>query len=230
MSQIIEAIKRIANTAKQKNNYYNLPATLLGYFPPYKSVSNATPENLTVEQLEIVDRYLKNFQPRLSLEQIEEIIEPYQFKLPQEFYDFYQMGNGCLPIGTPQDLYSIYNYRYFPSYPQSFNTLQEAISCYKDILLDCNPRLLTICHSYDEAEVVLAIVGSEKQQETSPVFLTYSDCIREENPSEMMILFPSLTNMMLAYAELYESKEKYTETWKEDIVSKYGGNPEWFYW
>ena len=71
---------------------------------------------------------------------------------------------------------------------------------------------------------------SEKQQETSPVFCTYSDCIREEDPSEMMILFPSLTNMMLAYAELYESQEKYTETWKEDIVSNYGGNPEWFYW
>lgn len=147
MSQIIEAIKRIAIATEQKN-YYNLPGQLLSYFPPYSSVQNATPENLSVEQLKIVDRELGNYQPRLSLEQIEEIIEPYRFKLPQEFYDFYQMGNGCLPIGTPQDLDSIYNYQYFPSYTQSFVTLQEAISCYKGVLLDCNPQLLTICHSY----------------------------------------------------------------------------------
>lgn len=228
MSQIIKAIKRIAITAEQKN-YYNLPGELLGYFPPYRSVPNATPENLSVEQLEIVDRYSGNYQPRLSLEQIEEIIQPYQFRLPQELYDFYQMGNGCLPIGTPQDLDSIYNYKYFPSYTQTFITLQEAISCYKGVLLDYNPRLLTICHSYDEAEVVLVIVGSEKQQETSPVFHTYSDCINEQL-TQRDIFFPSLTNMMLAYAELYEYKGKPTETQKENIVSKYGGNPRWFYW
>ena len=229
MSQIIEAIKRIANTAQQKN-YNNLPGELLGYFPPYESVLNATPENLTDEQLEIVNEDLGNFQPRLSLEQIEEIIKPYQFKLPQEFYDFYQMGNGCLPIGTPQDLDSIYNYKYFPSYTQSFVTLQEAISCYKGVLLEYNPSLLTICHSYDEAEVVLAIVGNEKQQETSPVLRTYSDCIAEEDPSKMMVLFPSLTNMMLTYAELYEYKGKYTGTLKDDVILKYGGNPKWFCW
>ena len=228
MSPIIEAIKRIANTAQQKN-YNNLPGTLLGYYPPYKSVLNATPENLTEEQLEIVNENLGNFQPRLSLEQIEEIIKPYQFKLPQEFYDFYKTGNGCLPIGIPQDLDSIYNYQYFPSYTQSFVTLQEAISCYKGVLLDYNPRLLTICHSYDEAEVVLAIVGNEQKQQTSPVFRTYSDCINDEL-SEKDIFFPSLTNMMLAYAELYEHKGKYTESWKDDIISKYGGKPEWFYW
>lgn len=57
----------------------------------------------------------------------------------------------------------------------------------------------------------MAIVGSKEQQRTSPVFRTYSDCINEE-VTERDIFFPSLTNMMLAYAELYEYKEKSTET------------------
>jgi hypothetical protein len=37
MSRIIEAIKRISIVAKQKD-WNNLPGTLLGYYPPYKSV------------------------------------------------------------------------------------------------------------------------------------------------------------------------------------------------
>jgi hypothetical protein len=36
--------------------------------------------------------------------------------------------------------------------------------------------------------------------------------------------------MMLAYAELYEYKGEYHGNWKEKIILKYGGNPEWFFW
>ena len=45
MSQIIEAIKRIAMTAEQ-GNYYNLPGQLLGYFPPYRTEVNSLANQL----------------------------------------------------------------------------------------------------------------------------------------------------------------------------------------
>nr|WP_036478721.1 hypothetical protein [Myxosarcina sp. GI1] len=141
------------------------------------------------------------------------------------------MGNGCLPIGILQEneLNSIYNYCYFPDYPARFSTLQEAIACYQNLLIDDNPHVLPFCSSYRE-DIVLSIVGSKEQQETSPVYVTYSDYLCEEDPSGMNVLFPSLTNMMLAYAELYEYKGRSTETWLKDIISKYGGNYKWFYW
>ncbi len=56
MSQIIKAIKRIGIVA-QKRNRKNLPATLVSYFPPYESVRDATPENLTPKQLKLVNQY-----------------------------------------------------------------------------------------------------------------------------------------------------------------------------
>ncbi len=230
MSQIVEAIKRIVHSKKQ-SNHDNLPATLIAYHPPYKSLKNATPKNLEPKQLELVNKDLGSYQPRLSIEQIKEIVEPYRFQLPQEFYDLYLMGNGCLPIGISDDTdwNSVYNYFYFPDYPARFATLQKAMSCYCDMLINDNPRLLPFCTSYRE-DVVLSIVGSKKQQETSPVLVTYSDYVNEEDPCEMNVLFPSLTNMMLAYAELYEHKGKSTPTWIEDIVQKYGGNYRWFYY
>ena len=78
-------------------------------------------------------------------------------------------------------------------------------------------------------EITLSIVGSEEQQKTSPVLVTYSDYVTEENPNEMEVLFPSLTNMMLAYAEIFEYKGNSTENWRENIILKYEGNIRWFY-
>jgi hypothetical protein len=79
-----------------------------------------------------------------------------------------------------------------------------------------NPRLLPFCPCYRE-DIVLSIIVSEEQQETSPVLITYSDDIRQEDRSTMDALFVSLTNIILAYVELYEYREERTKTWREDI-------------
>jgi len=232
MSQIIEAIRRIGISYKERK-YINLPVQLLSCFPPhnYQSVQEAKPETLTIKQLEIVNQYLGRYQPWLSLEKIEELTQPYLFQLPQEFYDLYQMGNGCLPIRVLQEdeINNIYNYSFFPSYANRFLTLQEAIACYQDLLVNSNSRVLPFCSTYDEGDVVLSIVGSEDQQETSPVLMTYSDDICQEDPRTMKCLFPSLTNMMLAYAELSEHKWTSPKNLREDILAKYGCNPDLFY-
>lgn len=224
MSQIIEAVKRIANCYRQRNRA-NMPAQLLGYYPPYQTVKNAIRKNLDPNQLELIERHLGNYQPRLSMEEIKQITKVYLFQLPQELYDLYLIGNGCIPIGISEDTDSdsVFNYSYFPSYTASFYTLQDSMKCYMDMMIEDNPLVLPICPCYRE-DVVLAVIGSEEQQETSPVLITYSDYIAEEDPSNMNVLFPSLTNMMLAHAELCEHQGKWKSNTEKDIVQKYGGD------
>jgi hypothetical protein len=125
VSKIIDAIKRIAVIAKQ-NNFTNLPGNLI-YEHCYVTLQDVTPDALTQEHLKLVDEYLDGYQPRLTLDKIEETIENYCFKLPQEIYDLYLMGNGCLPIGIlEEDFDSIYNYFSFPSSECPLLTLREA--------------------------------------------------------------------------------------------------------
>lgn len=99
MSLIVSAVRRIATVAEQIK-FPNLPRDLISSHDPYPPFKCVIPTELTQEQTELVNEHFDNYQPRLTLEQIEEIVEPYRFKLPQEVYDLYQVGNGCLPIGT----------------------------------------------------------------------------------------------------------------------------------
>ncbi|MBE9028247.1 SMI1/KNR4 family protein [filamentous cyanobacterium LEGE 11480] len=225
MTVIIDAIRRIATVAKQRN-FANMPGELLSYFDPYPATKNVTPADLatlTGEQSEVLQDYMRSYQPRLTVKQIEEIVEPFAFQLPQEFLDLYQIGNGCLPIGTSEeaDWDSIYNYFFFISYTSKFLTLKSIMDCYRSSLIDRNPSLLPIC-TYQE-EIVLFLVGSEIQAETSPVFITYDHDLDQADPSNMEVMWPSLSNMMLAYAELYETSSVH----REAIYRKYGSNSDW---
>lgn len=221
MSVIVDAIQRISTVAKQKG-FANMPGQLLPYYDPYPSEKNIIPSELAQEQIELVDKYLGGYQTRLTLEQINETVRQFRFKLSKEFYDLYQLGNGCLPLITSkeEDLDSIYNYFYFISYTSNFLTLKNAMNAYCSFLIDSNPSLLPIC-TYQE-EIVLCVLGSNIQEETSPVIISYDHDLHRD-PSSMEIIWPSLSNMLLAYAELYETS--YDN--KEAIYKKYGSNSEW---
>jgi hypothetical protein len=100
------------------------------------------------------------------------------------------------------------------------------MSVYCNHLIGENPSLLPICTYQDSA--VLLIIGSREKQESSPVLRTYDHCLCKD-PSKMIMEWPSLTNMMLAYAEGYEalSDGKLTETERKAIYQKYSNNSEW---
>ncbi len=228
MSVIVDAIKRIAVIAKQRN-VVNLPGDFVSSHPPYPTYKSVMSAELSPENSKLIDEFFDGYQPRLTLKQIEEIVEPYLFKLPQEIYDLYQIGNGCLPIGISEeeDWNSIYNYFNFFSLENKLWTLENAISAYCDLLIDRNPRLLPICAYEDES--VLCVMGSSEPQETSPLVWTYYDSGLDDDPCNMEIVWSNLSNMMLAYAELYEAlyQGSLTETTKEIIYQKYSSGSDW---
>lgn len=224
MAVIVDAVKRIATVAKRKN-FANIPGELLSYYDPYPAAKNITPSDLidlTVDQSEVIEDYIRDYQPRLTMKQIEEMVKPFVFQLPKEFFSLYRIGDGCLPIGTSEgkDWDSIFNYFFFISYRSQFLTLSNMINAYCSLLVDRNPSLLPIC-TYQE-EIVLCILGSETQSETSPVLITYDHDLYRD-PSDMEVMWPSLSNMMLAYAESYET----SSVNRKEIYHKYGSGSDW---
>ncbi len=228
MSVIVDAIKRIAVIAKQ-SNFTNVPGDFVSSHPPYPVYKSVMPEELSQENSKLIDEFFDGYQPRLTLEQIEEIVEPYRFKLPQEIYELYQIGNGCLPIGISEeeDWDSIYNYFNFFSLENNLWTLDNAMSAYCGQLEQCNPRLLPICAYEDES--VLLVIGNSEPQETSPLVWTYYDSCLDNDFSTMEVVWSSLSNMMLAYAERYEAlyQGSLTETKKQTIYQKYSSGCDW---
>ncbi|PSF37587.1 hypothetical protein C7H19_08490 [Aphanothece hegewaldii CCALA 016] len=227
MSVIVDAVKRIAVIAK-RHNFINLLENLLSEHYPYPSYKSVWSGQLMQEQSKLVDEYLSGYQPRLTSEQIKKIVESYRFKLPKEIYDLYQIGNGCLPIGTSEkeDWNSIYNYFNFPSSENKLWTLKKAMDAYCSFMIDFNPRLLPICAYGDDS--VLLVMGSSEPQETSPLVRTYDHCL-DDDLSKMEVVWPSLTNMMLAYAEWYEALYSggLTEITEEAIYQKYSSGSHW---
>jgi hypothetical protein len=226
MSLIVGAVRRIATVAEQRK-FPNLPGDIISSHDPYPPFKRVMPTELTQEQTELVNENFDNYQPRLTLEQIEEIVEPYQFRLPQEVYDLYELGNGCLPIGTSEeDWNSVYNYFNFPGFENPFWTLRGAISAYCDRLIHQNSRLLPICAYEDES--VLLVLGSNESQESAPLLLSEGHRL-DDDPLEMEIIWPSLSNMMLAYAERYEAllDGSLTDVTKEEIYRKYSSGSDW---
>lgn len=71
-------------------------------------------------------------------------------------------------------------------------------------------------------------MGSDELQETAPLVLTYDHCLHSDL-SKMEVVWPSLTNMILAYAEWYETLYNggLTETTKEAIYQKYSSGSDW---
>ncbi|MEL7077167.1 MAG: SMI1/KNR4 family protein [Cyanobacteria bacterium J06582_2] len=221
MSLIAEAIKRISIVAEQ-NNHRNLPGSIMYE----RDTSNPSiPHNIIQRRYYSENRCL---QPQdLTQEQIKELTKQYRFKLPQEFYDLYQIGNGCLPIGiSPENNWdSIYNYFYFPNINSSLWNIHNIMNFYKSSLINCNPQLLCICSYGDESGLFL--VGNETEQETGAVVWTYGADMNDDI-TNMEVLWSSLTNMILTYAEIYEEKyqRQLTEQKIKAIYKKYGGNAE----
>lgn len=226
MSPIIDAIKRISVIAEQRH-WANIPGTFLATHEPYPPKERVTSEDLNEEQLELIAIYC-NSKPRLTLSEIEELTTPLRFSLPQEIYDLYQFGNGCLPIGISEDKNwdSIYNYFYFPSMENKLWPLSQAMGAYRNLLSsEDNPQVFPIC-TYGE-DKTLFMLGSTDFQETAPLVWTYDESTCDDI-ANMEILWPSLSNMMLAYAERWESlyDGSFSENKDKEIYQKYSSGDE----
>lgn len=148
---------------------------------------------------------LNSYTPRLNLEQIKAITQDYPFALSVEVCDLYQRGNGCLPIGlndAAKDWNSFDNYVNFPfDGNYSFLPLQEAMRLYQaftrseDYGNKIDPRWFPISYFDDR---ILAVIGSEQQQETSSVISFYDSDFTPK------VEWSSLTNMLLTWLEVQE--------------------------
>jgi len=162
---------------------------------------------------------LDSYTPRLNLEQIKAIIQDYPFALSVEVCDLYQRGNGCLPIGlndAAKDWKSFDNYVNFPfDGDYSFLPLQEAMRLYQaftksaDYGNKIDPRWFPVSYFDDR---ILAVIGSEKQQETSPVISFYDSDFTPK------VEWSSLTNMLLTWIEVQE-KNLNSSTDSSEIAS-----------
>lgn len=138
--------------------------------------------------------------PRLSIAEINAILSDYPYKLPVEFYELYQRGNGVLPIGLGDKDWNCYsNYFPFPNSDIVWQPLHESMETYKDILKGVNdgwykvqPNIFPLMRF---ERWIWAIAGSETQQPTSPVFRFHGDDMFRENFT-MKIVWNSLTAMI----------------------------------
>ena len=139
-----------------------------------------------------VPNYIDDFLPGLTYEQIADQVKDLPFKLPQEVYDLYQWRNG----NTSQLVVFIYHY---------FSPLEEALEMDQndppdmvDIRTDSlyPPYLFTVFEFEGE---YFAIEVSTDQTETALLFHIGADGGGET------LVFNSLTTMIMAIAQSYES-------------------------
>ncbi|NET05374.1 MAG: SMI1/KNR4 family protein [Symploca sp. SIO2B6] len=227
MSLIIDAITRISVIAAQRN-FANIPGEHIAmsrWIP--NSARFANLEDLTEEQLGAVSNYDVP-KPRLTLDEIKKLTASCRFSVPQEFIELYQIGNGCLPIGISEnkDWDSAYNYFYFPSMHNGFLPLTDVVGIYQQYWIHTAPQILPFARHGPDG-LTLCMIGSNESADTAPIVWTYDESINASTSREK-VLWPSLTNMMLAYAEYWESQNESTEP--EDramkIYQKYGGGQE----
>ena len=161
--------------------------------------------------------------PRLSFQQITEITRDYPFKLPTEVLELYQLGNGCLPIGSDPytDWNSLDNYFMFPDpHFAHFLCLGEAMNCYRldnKYRSNINPKLFPLIDGFERRH--WAVMGSESQCYSAPIFFYFVDY-----PQDIKCVWSSLTNLLLAWVEVKEQQlseedgDKFVE-----IAKKYEG-------
>lgn len=139
--------------------------------------------------------------PRLSVDAINIILADYPHRLPIEFYDLYQRGNGFTPIGLgDKDWDCYYNYWMLPNIRDlCFSPLGEAMSFYKEMHNhrythgELDPKIFPLM-SFERT--IWAIAGSEIQQSNSPIFRFHMDDVSRDNSSVMETAWNSLTEMM----------------------------------
>lgn len=228
MSAISEAIDRLAIWAEKRNAMSCLRGWMIcsGYDPTFGADPKITTKDLTPDQIKKLESAAGGCPPRLSVEQIEEIIKHYPFRLPIEIYELYQRGNGCLPIGLgkDKDWNSFDNYFIFPNMDEPFCPLEGAMELYRHLVeyrekynKNIDPRLFPISIFEERTH---AVMGSEEQQETSPVYIFYTDSFKPR------MKWPSLTNTILAETEIRErSLQQTVESGRKEIEAiwcKYG--------
>lgn len=222
MSLIIDAIKRISVIA-ERNRLANVPGYFLATWKPYPSERYVTPQELSREQLDLISSYC-NPKPRVTLSEIRELTSQCRYSIPQEIYDLYQLGNGCLPIGTSEnkDWDSIYNYYFFPSGRYHLVTLSTAV----DYVVHCHPQLWPISY-HGEHQGLFAVLGAEESEETAPLVWAYKEVDDVDDVSSLSVDWPSLSNMMLAYAEYLEALyDRSLKVNVKEIYSKYGNGQD----
>ena len=139
--------------------------------------------------------------PKLSISEIDSALSDYPYKLPMEFYELYQRGNGFLPIGLgDKDWNCYYNYFVFPSGSDiHWHQLHESMEYYRyfrqgviDYSYKIEPNIFPLM-TFERW--VWAIAGNEVQKETSPVFHFHGDDISHDS-FMMTVEWSSLTEMI----------------------------------
>lgn len=150
----------------------------------------------------------ESLQPGLTYEEIEEkVADLLPFRLPKEVYELYQWGNGAW-----------YDEEYWARFfhNRTFLSLESALDMYFDLTEpdedadkwkfpfmwsdSWNTRWFPIFQEQDNRGFYVVVIG-EEQKETTPIL----DIFLEDFDDEPFIIFPTVTKMMLAEAELYES-------------------------
>jgi len=152
-------------------------------------------------------------------------------------YELYQRGNGLLPIGLnhpPENDFNIYKYYFvFPDEEFPLMSLGESMRIYQVFNeyrekygREIDPKWFPISIFED---MILAVIGSEEQQESSPVIRFFDS---EFDIHKVQWL--SLTDMLLYRIELAETDLKNctkaeTKEILKAIYEKYGrcGGLDW---
>ncbi|WP_103125505.1 HEAT repeat domain-containing protein [Nostoc cycadae] len=152
--------------------------------------------SLLTDALDRIETWLVSHQPEFALslapgltrQEIDAIVENFPYRLPEELYEFYGWHNGC-------------QYGYIVPKFDNFFSLQEALKWYADFLswgFDWNPQWLTILDF--NGDYRYAVVTGE---DSAPIWFIDPECGIEE------IRWDSLTDLMLATAECYETGAYY---------------------
>jgi hypothetical protein len=199
-----DAINQIAIEA-DKRRYGSYLSLCIGPYGYNLLKPEEKEEKLSPERFRELDQQIRTkgrlSTPRLSIDEINTILADYPYKLPIEFYDLYQRGNGVMPIGLGDKDWDCYNnYFQFPFIEMHWKQLHESMDLYRYILEEINKGWFkvepTIFPLMEFERRVFAIVGSDIQQPTSPVFSVYAEDM-EHNKDCMTILWNSLTEMII---------------------------------
>jgi hypothetical protein len=193
MPTLTEVVDRIANCAEKQNFMNCVEAVKTGSIRLRQSYAPPISEF-----------------PRLSIQQITEITRDYPFNLPTEVLELYQMGNGCLPIGSDPytDWNALQSYFMFPDpHFARFLCLGEAMDLYRldnesiipGYQSNVNPKLFPLIDGFERRH--WAVMGSESQCYSAPIFFYFVDY-----PQHIKCVWSSLTNLLLAWVEVKEQK------------------------
>ena len=215
MSLMKEAIDRISIYAERKSEGSLYDSMLAGVlhnngYSSFSFKSTGEFREFGKEFESELQQHLSNSPPTLTAEQIKEITKDYPFELPVEMYELYQRGNGLLPIGLnhpPENDFNIYKYYFvFPDEEIPLIGLRESMRLYQvfneyreNYQRDIDPKWFPISIFED---MLLAVIGSEEQQQQSPVIRFY------DSKFISTIEWLSLTDMLLYRIEIAEANLK----------------------